>query len=305
MSVPESNEIPSRYFLKISSTDSYFCNFTMPLKCICFFLSPNTSIDSTNLATFLPSIVIGCGVIIAFFTYVSSESKRAEDKSRHQSEILFNEIKSGFLQATKLLSDQNNDYVIWDQAANIIKDSSDLKRKIVASEFKTAIDIVEKYTRSSLRNTLSVLDKNSPIRMSLPPTFFYGLNEWKVFSADNSYQPFSFLDDSKDYTNDLHVAATIASGHSSIAPYGEYTVFNNLPNTDIASSSVIIIYSFISGIDITNESKEDLYLEWDKSKEIRMPLYQGALLYIKHGSNFKAIDGSLYNNNNDVIFISN
>ncbi|MCG8085588.1 MAG: hypothetical protein JAZ13_07715 [Candidatus Thiodiazotropha taylori] len=270
------------------------------LSVIDFFLSQNTTTDSVSLATFLPSIVIGCGVVIAIFTYTSAEERRAEDRKRHQSQVIFNEAKHGLSQVIELLKDSNNDYVTWSQVASIIRDYDYLKRKVLTNEFKHTLDIFEKHTISTLQKVLTAPVHNSSIRKSLPPTFFYGLHDWKTFSSNNS--PFAFLEDSKDYTKDLHLAATIATGHSSTAFHGEYTVLSDLPNTDISPSVVLIIYSFIAGIDFSNKSNEELFAEWNSNRVIRMPLYQGAILYIKHRSNYKAIDGGLYDRSNKEVF---
>ncbi|MCG7964482.1 MAG: hypothetical protein N0E54_17405 [Candidatus Thiodiazotropha taylori] len=232
-----------------------------------FFLSPNTSMQSTNLVYFLPSTVIGGGVLIAYFTYLSSQEKRLEESSRHKSEVLLTSASNGFDRVLDLLRIYNNDSYNWSQAASILKSIASIRDGIKDDEYNDAYNIKELVFKRELTKILSlVLPGKGNVTIGLPPTFFYGIKEW------NNWRPLGH-----DYLQDLHKAALLSGERQRAHSHSGWTIAPASVTSVIEINDIKEVYNFIAKGKDRDKKKE----VWNGTAEAYW-IKHGPIVFIRH-----------------------
>lgn len=234
---------------------------------VAFFLSPNTSINSTKLITFFPSVIIGCGVLIAYFTYIGSQDKRVEESNRHKSEVLLTSASNGFKRVIDLLKNHNNDNYSWSQAANIVDSIASIRDGISENEYKGAYHIEELIFKRELTKILSlVLPDNDNITTGLPPTFFYGIKEW------NGWKPLGH-----NYLQDLHKAALQAGDRVVTYPISYWSLQPASITSAIGINDIKAIYNFLAEGKDREKDKEI----WNDNVDAYW-IKHGPIVFIRH-----------------------
>lgn len=128
----------------------------------------------------LPGIAVSTGVLIAAIIFVRERRKAEFERQRHVSEILLARVRDGLQTTIELLSDQNNDRMVWIRAARTLRRAMELKEQIKSEEYQVAYKLEEERARNHLNMILTVRDATTKTRSPLPPQFFYGIDDWKT-----------------------------------------------------------------------------------------------------------------------------
>lgn len=233
--------------------------------------------EDTNIfqqLNLLPSIVISAGVLVAIFAFFRERKKLEIERQRHMSEVFLNRVNDGFNIVIKLLSDQNNNRTIWVRAARTLLKSLDLKNRITSEEYKVAYELDEERARNELYTILSLEDEDKGVRVSLPPQFFYGIEDWRTCK----------------YLKD---AAIKASSKAVISTITIDKVRRQPSNKPLAIQSVTAIFEFIEYPE-TYEDPLRLVEKWDDNFTESFGIDQGARQYVAHKRQYIAIGGELH-----------
>jgi hypothetical protein len=152
--------------------------------------------DILKLYASLPPIIFGTGVLIAILSFQREQDKirkeridqaleatrryekDEEERQRNTSKVFLERASIGFETVVDLLSNLNNDRVVWVHAARTLLESVDLGKEIKSPDYQKAFQLKVNLTRAKLHQTLTQEDsqgKKSP----LPPHFFFGGKDWR------------------------------------------------------------------------------------------------------------------------------
>lgn len=203
--------------------------------------------DISKLLASLPPIIFGTGVLIAILSFqreqdknrkerieLDLENKRQrekdeEERQRNTSKVFLERASIGFETVVDLLSDLNNDRVVWVHAASTLLESVDLGKEIKSPDYQKAFQLKVNLTRAKLHQILT-LENSQGKKSPLPPHFFFGGKDWRQEAAK------------KMKLKDL------AEKHSS--PLEAYSPnIDELPPTSqmnpISEKSIVAIYEFM------------------------------------------------------------
>jgi len=158
-------------------------------------------IFSSNNLSVLPAISISAGVLIAILTFAREHKKNEEERERNSSKVFLERAIVGFDEVVNLLSDKNNNRIIWIHAARTLLQAIELGRQIKNVEYKKAFQLHVEQTRAKLYQVLSF----EGLGKSLPPNFFYGSPYWE----ENSLKQIT-LDDAAIRASDKMTAYTVS-----------------------------------------------------------------------------------------------
>ena len=222
----------------------------------------------------LPSVAVSLGVLIAAFAYVREHLKKKEDMQRNTSAILFNQAEKGFDEVLKLLQEKPNDRIIWIRAARALLKAEALGAEIKSPEFCKAFTLLTERIRNDLYLLLTEADPKTGARKSLPPQYFYGIDDWKNVPS-------------------LDEAAIKASNRFEV-----YSVtIDNIPPEvgfkPLSEHSIIAIYNFIEYPSDYHDPLKSIK-GWDSNWEDSNGAFAGPSRYIAHRKKKHAVDGKLY-----------
>ncbi|MBT3017231.1 MAG: hypothetical protein KME63_15940 [Candidatus Thiodiazotropha sp. (ex Clathrolucina costata)] len=241
-----------------------------------YFSLPDTPPEHVEKLQILTQLFIGVGVLFAGLTYYNSIERQKTEDNKNQSRILLEYARSGFEQVIELLSNHNNDRVVWIRAARILAQTISLKKDIKTTEHMKAYEIEEFKCKGDLYRILSLYDKTGSYD-PLPPQFFYGIPDW-------------------EQTGSLDEAAIKADTEMRV---GSLSIDDVVPEPslyEISIPSIVTIYDFM-------EYKEDFIdplntdirnYNWGDAWINSMGKKQGAMRYVYHRTNHYVFGGKIY-----------
>lgn len=242
---------------------------------VLFYVRSNLSL--ADRLTLLPVIVVSAGVLVAVLTFARERKRRKDERQRHVSEVLLERVKDGFDNVITLLSDQNNNRVTWVRAARTLLRTLNLKEKILSEEYKVAYNLEEERARNELYNALTLVDKDSGQRVSLPPQFFYGIDDWRTCKS---------LDEAAIKASSRGVVYTLSIDEVPPQPYLK----------PLSSKSVTAIFNFLEYPEHYHDPLEGLPA-WGEGWEDSHGIDQGARRYVAHSKEKIATDGKVIERN--------
>ncbi len=248
-------------------------SLTLAIAAVFGFVDHVSAIEK-NYLSLLPGISITCGGLIALLAYVRDKQHQTTERSRKSEEIYLDLARKSFDEVFELLKDKNNDRIIWVRAARLLLDAKALKNKIDTADVLDAFSIAEEKLRTELYRTLSLKSEENHARESLPPQFFYGIDEW----------------DSEISLGDAAIKGTSGFVVSSL------TIDKNHPepmSSLLADESVIAIYNFLRFPDDYDDPLKKVEV-WDGNWEDSNGIEQGPRRYIAHRQRFAVINGKLH-----------
>lgn len=237
-------------------------------------LMTSAEINHSQQFALLPGIAVSAGVLIAALTFIRERGKTEMERRRHVSEVLLAQATAGFQTVIELLSDQNNDRVVWVRAARTLLQATKLGREIDSKEYKVAYELQEERTRNELYKLLTLPDPKTKGRQPLPPQFFYGIEDWRTCKT---------LDDAAIRASQEVIAYSVTI--DSVPPQPHLR--------PLAARSVVAVFNFIEypkNYDDPLKEVSDWDENWDQSHDID----QGARRYIAHKKQKTAVGGKLY-----------
>lgn len=130
------------------------------------FYTINPPLFNLQALSYLSSISITTGVLIASLTYL-------RDKNNKNDEVLFGIAKSNFAEFIGLFEELENSRVVWIRAARLLLNTVEIREEIKTTTFQKAFDAIAEDTRSKLYRSLKHEGG------SLPVAFFFGIDDWK------------------------------------------------------------------------------------------------------------------------------
>jgi hypothetical protein len=233
-----------------------------------------TDLNISQQLSLLSTIAVSSGVLVAILTFSRERRKQEIERQRHMSEVFLARVKDGFNATIDLLSDQNNNRATWVRAARTLLKSVDLKKQIVAEEYKVAYELEEERTRNELYIVLSLVDEKSGERKPLPPAFFYGIEDWRNCNA---------LDDAAIKASSSAVAYSVTIDEVPPQPHLK----------PLSVKSVIAIFDFIEYPNTYNDPLK-LVGDWDDNWADSYGIDQGARRYVAHTKQKVAVGGKLH-----------
>ncbi|MBV2138600.1 MAG: hypothetical protein KUF79_17470 [Candidatus Thiodiazotropha sp. (ex Ctena orbiculata)] len=246
-----------------------------------FFSLPHIPQDHIEKLQILTQLFIGSGVFFAGSAYFNSIKRQRIEDNKNQSRILLEYAQSGFAQVIELLSNHNNDRVVWIRAARILAQTISLKKDIKTSEHMKAYEIEENKCKGDLYRILSLYDKTGSYD-PLPPQFFYGIPDW-------------------EQTGSLDEAAIKADAEMRAGSLSIDEVVPEPSLSEISIPSIVTIYDFMEyredyvdplNIDIRNYNWGDAWIH-------SMGKKQGAMRYVYHRTNHYVFGGRIYPRSTD------
>lgn len=222
----------------------------------------------------LPGVAVSTGVLIAALTFLRERQRAYVERQRHISEVLLARVEDGFQTTIKLLSDQNNDRVVWVRAARTLRRAIELKDQIKSEEYQIAYKLAEERARNDLYVVLTVQDPKTKARDPLPPQFFYGIDDWKTTKT---------LDDAAIKASQVVKAYSVTI--DSIPPQPTMR--------PLAARSVIAIYEFLKYPEDFDDPLGNVP-EWGEDWEASHDIDQGARRYVAHTLQKFAVNGKLH-----------
>ena len=116
-------------------------------------------------------IATPAAVIVALIVFVWQIFANKKQKRHERSKFNLESAIAGFEKAIKILSDGNNDRILWISAARILKRSVSLANAITEKEHKDVFEIEMEEYRKVLGDFLGY-DNHG-----LKPAFFYGVSD--------------------------------------------------------------------------------------------------------------------------------
>ena len=236
-------------------------------------LIPEFLIEQSKM-TSLPAIAISSGVLIASITYFRDKASQAATHRRKSEELYLNIARESFDEVYGLLSDKNNDRVVWVRASRLLLKTLEIKSKIKTTDIIEAFQLAEEKLRTELYRSLSVKSDVYSSRQPLPPQFFYGINDWETEAS---------LDEA-------------AKKSSSKIEAHNVVIDKNLPEPEIAPLSektVIAIFDFMKFPDNYDDPLPNVK-EWNDGWEMSFGIEQGAKRYIAHKKDHFVVNGKIH-----------
>jgi len=235
--------------------------FMTLLWAIVVLLFPSLMPERSGLSV-LPAISISAGVLIAIVTFFG-------DRERNSSKVFLERATVGFDTVINLLSDQNNNRIIWVHAARTLIQTLDLGDRIKNPEYKKAFNLEAEQTRVKLYQALSFRNLGE----SLPGQFFYGSPNWKEHNT---------LDE-----------AAIKVSNKVETIRGSIDSIPHLPaSLPLSKKSIIAIYDFLKFPENYSDPL-DFVKDWG-SEWYTLGIDQGARSYVVHKKMKFTSDGKLY-----------
>jgi hypothetical protein len=241
-----------------------------------FGVIPENIIQQVKMTT-LPAIAISSGVLIASITYFRDKAIQKSEKEQKSDEINLLLAKEGFDETYDLLKNLNNDRVTWIRAARSLYKSLELKAKIVSPLYIQSFEVAEERLRNQLYRLLQVAPEDSALsdKSSLPPQFFYGIENWK------------------DTELTLDEAAIQAA--SPIKAYS-VTIDKVTPepkSQGLEESSIVGIYNFMKYPENYKDPLKDIEM-WSGHYHDAFGLEQGPRRYISHKRDCFVSEGEVH-----------
>jgi len=219
----------------------------------------------------LPALAISTAALIALLAY-------SRGKKQSRSEFFFKQASAGLDEAYKLLSDQNNDRVIWVRAARTLLQARKIAKDIQLEEYQRAYHLYEQKVRHSFYLALTIPGQNPGQRQPLPAHFFFGLPDWKADS------------DAKTKLDEVAIKAS--------NPIEAYSIVidevpPDPPHSPLSEESVVAIFDFLEYPEDYENPLDEVEL-WSKSWSDVHGASSGAARYIAHRQAKLALDGKLH-----------
>jgi hypothetical protein len=231
------------------------------------FINAAKSHGLKYLSSYLSSFVVSTAALIALLTYWREKKRIGRELEERRSRFFFEQASAGLEEVYNLLKDQNNDRIIWLEAARELLHSINLSKQIYATDFKEAYRLAEEKIRHKLYLALSMYDEETKERKALPPRFFYGLKDWQVERS---------LDDAAKLASPKYFAQEVSIDKVLRRP-------TTLP---LAEVSVVAIFDFL---EYPKEYKDPLKSVtvweggWDLEGQVMgLGIDQGARRYVYH-----------------------
>lgn len=234
-------------------------------------------IFSSNNINVLPAVSISAGVLIAILTFARDHKKNEEERERNSSKVFLERAMGGFDVVYDLLSDKNNNRIIWLHAARTLLQAIELGHQIKNDEYKKAFQLHAEQTRAKLYQALSF----GGLGKSLPPNFFYGSPYWE----EDSLKQIT-LDEAAIKASDKIEAYT-----PSIDSIPPQSIFSPL-----SEKSIIAIYNFLKFPEDYSDPLDSL-VDWGSNWDASFGVEQGPKRYIAHTKLKFAVDGELHERN--------
>lgn len=235
---------------------------------------PSGAIDAQKYSL-LPGVTVSTGVLIAVLSFVRERQKTTLERQRHASEVLLSIVKDGFQTVIKLLSDQNNDRMVWVRAARTLRRAIELKDQITSEEYQLAYKLEEERARNDLYMVLTVQDAKTKSRNPLPPQFFYGIDDWATTKT---------LDDAAIKASSVIKAYSVTI--DSVPPQPTLQ--------PLAVRSIIAIFEFLEYPKDYDDPLGSVGI-WDENWDRLYSIDQGARRFVAHTLQKLAIGGKLHN----------
>jgi hypothetical protein len=229
-------------------------------------------------ATILPVVAISTGVLIASLAYLRDKNKYILDVQLKTDELQLQMTKDGLDETYDLIANLNNSRVEWIRAARVLINTLELGELIKTPQLKKAFKAHREYVRVNLYLALHIEpeDKTKSDKESLPPQFFYGVENWR------------------DRSLLINDAAIASRSKVQVHRVTIDSVIPELKNTELDSRSVVAIYDFISNNDESYEDPLSSVKIWTGDSLGSSGIVQGAARYVEHSSRYMVIDGQLH-----------
>jgi hypothetical protein len=226
----------------------------------------------------LPAIAISTGVLIASLAYIRDKNKHELDARLKTDELQLQITKDGFDELYELISNLENSRVLWIRAARVLLNTLELGELITTPQLKKAFQAHREYLRVNLYQTLHIEpeDPTKSDKESLPPQFFYGIENWRDRSIS--------LDDA------ALASRSKAKAHRVIID----RVVPEPKNTELDQRSVVAIYDFICSNDESYVDPLSKINKWKGDALDSFGIQQGPARYIEHSSKYMVSDGKLH-----------
>lgn len=227
----------------------------------------------TNHINLLPGISISCGGIIAVFAFFRDRDYQLADRQRKSDEIYLQVANDAFDEVFNLLKNRNNDRMTWIRAARLLLQAKSLKSKLLTEDIKSAFSISEELLQGELYRVLSYRESENKNPPSLPPQFFYGIEDWET-------------------KNSLDEAALKADAKP---VFSLITLDQNMPNLQqkaLDRRSVIAVFDFLklpNDYGVPFKEIKDWSDNWEDSDDI----FQGAKRFVAHKKKYFVVKGKL------------
>jgi len=229
-----------------------------------FGLIPENIIQQVKMTTH-PAIAISSGVLIASITYLRDKAVQKLEREQKSDEINLLLAKEGFEETYDLLKNLNNDRVTWIRATRSLYKSLELKAKIVSPLYVQSFEVAEERLRNQLYRLLQVEPEDSvqSDKSSLPPQFFYGIENWR------------------DSAMTLDEAAIQASSPIKVYSVTIDKVTPEPKSHGLAESSIVGIYNFMKYPENYKDPLKNIEV-WSGHFHDGFGLEQGPRRYISH-----------------------
>ena len=230
------------------------------------FINAANSRELKFLSSYLSSFVVSAAAFVALLTYLREKKRIGKEIEERRSRFFFEQASAGLEDVYNLLKDQNNDRIMWVEAARELLHSLNLSKQISATEFKEAYRLAEGKIRHKLYLALTIYDEETKERAALPPQFFYGLKDWNVERT---------LDD----------AAKLASTKPVVHTPSIDKILRRSTTLPLAEASIVAIYDFL---EYPEEYKDPLNSvttwtdHWDFGQVAGFGIDQGARRFVYH-----------------------
>jgi ribosomal protein S8E len=226
----------------------------------------------------LPAIAISTGVLIASLAYLRDKNKHELDARLKTDELQLQITKDGFDEVNELISNLDNSRVVWIRAARVLLNTLELGELITTPQLKKAFQAHREYLRVNLYQALHIEPEDSAKsdKESLPPQFFYGIENWR------------------DRTISLDDAALSSRSKTKAHRVTIDRVISEPKNTELDQRSVVAIYDFISSYDESYVDPLSKVKEWEGDLMGSFGIQQGPARYIEHSSKYMVSDGKLH-----------
>ena len=228
-------------------------------------------------ASILPSIAISTGVLIASLAYIRDKTKHDYDAQFKHDELQLQIAKDGFDEVYDLISALENSRVIWIRAARVLLNTIELGELIVTPQLKNAFEVHREYVRVNLYQVLHI-EPEDPTKSddeSLPPQFFYGIEDWR------------------DRTKTLDAAALESKSKIKAHWVTIDKVTPEPKNSELDIRSVVAIYDFVCTNDESYQDPLSKIKIWDGDLLGAFGVKQGPARYLEHRSRYMVVNGKL------------
>ena len=225
---------------------------------------------SPETITAIVTCVIACVAVV--FTIIIFVRGRRETKSKFFLEI----ASKGFEEVINLLSNQNNNRQVWVRAARTLLKAKNLKKRIPLQEYLDGFEAVEERVRNELYTYLTIFDEKTGERSSLPPQFFYGIDNWREIGIDE--------------------AAIQSSGGPVVSDVTLEKNFPAIKDLKLSERSVVAIFDFLEYPKSYIDPLKSVNL-WNDNYEFFHDASQGARRYIAHRKTYYVANGEVHKRN--------